>query len=134
MKEDCWVNTLVPSWTIINWWTDLVVSPILTSTKDLDESKMFLSKVRNAVETPAVVVVNPVSYVADLSAPIGCVGSLYLNVPTPTAVVPNPTVLVLRTTSSAESLRYVRLTIPEFTVAPKEPIKLLEPEIAVVSK
>ena len=77
----------------------MVVSPILTSTKDLDESKLFLFNVKNVVETPAVVVVNPVSYVADLSAPIGCVGCLYLNVPTPTAVVPNPTVLVLRITS-----------------------------------
>ena len=66
---------------------------MLTSTKDLTELNRFLSKLTTVVAAAETVVSYADLIIALLSAPSGCAGKINLCVPTPTEVVPNPTIL-----------------------------------------
>jgi hypothetical protein len=68
------------------------VDPILTSTKDLTELNKFLSKLTTVVAAAETVFSYADLIIALLSVPSGCADKLNLCVPTPTAVVPNPTI------------------------------------------
>ena len=79
----------------------LLIDVILVELIPVGESPTYapgvvLSKAVPPVETPTLT--NEDSSLADLSVPAACPESLNLCVPTPTAVVPNPTILDLRDT------------------------------------
>ena len=77
---------------------------MLTSTKDLTELNRFLSKLMTVVAAAETVVSYADSIIALLSTPSGWDGKINLYVPTPTEVVPNPTILDFSWTSFAVSL------------------------------
>ena len=91
---------LLLSWIIIIWWRALV-DPTLTSTKDLIALKfdLFNDIIVDAEETVDEYVD---WYIALLSFPTIWFGKINLCAPTPTAVVPNPTILDLIFTVFAE--------------------------------